>query len=113
MEDKTFELLTKMYSEFSKRFDGVDKRLDGVDNRLDGVDKRLDGVDNRLDGVESRLTKLEMVIENDIRKDISALYDGYQKNYEKLTVIERKVDDLSDRVDKQEVEIKVIKGGKS
>ena len=99
MEDKTFELLTKMYSEFSKRFDGVDKRLDGVDNRLDGV--------------ESRLTKLEMVIENDIRKDISALYDGYQKNYEKLTVIERKVDDLSDRVDKQEVEIKVIKGGKS
>ncbi len=92
MEDKTFELLTKMYSEFSKRFDGVDKRLDGVDGRL---------------------AKLEMVVENDIKKDLSALYDGYQRNYEKLTVLEQKVDSLSDRVDKQEVEIKVIKGGKS
>ncbi len=92
MEDKTFELLTKMYSEFSKRFDGVDKQLDGVDGRL---------------------AKLEMVVENDIKKDLSALYDGYQRNYEKLTVLEQKVDSLSDRVDKQEVEIKVIKGGKS
>jgi hypothetical protein len=49
MEDKTFELLTRMYNEFLKRFDGVDNRLDGVDKRLGGV--------------ESRLTKLEMVVE--------------------------------------------------
>ena len=70
-------------------------------------------MDKRLDGVDGRLAKLEMVVENDIKKDLSALYDGYQRNYEKLTVLEQKVDSLSDRVDKQEVEIKVIKGGKS
>ncbi len=99
MEDKTFELLTKMYSEFSKRFDGVDKRFDGVDKRLDSL--------------ENRLTKLELVVENEIRKDISALYDGYQRTYEKVCAIELKVDNLAERVDKQEVEIRVIKGGKS
>lgn len=31
MEDKTFELLTEMYSEFKKRFDAVDKKFDNVD----------------------------------------------------------------------------------
>lgn len=106
MEDKTFELLTKMYSEFSKRFDGVETRLGTLENKLG----TLEGGQKT---IESRLTKLELMIDNDVKKDLSALYDGYQKNHEKLIVLEQKIDDLSDRVDKQEVEIKVIKGGKS
>lgn len=91
MEDKTFELLTKMYGEFSSRFDGV----------------------------ENRLKKVESLIENDVKKDISALYDGYKQTYEEVVVVRKtmneissKVDRLSDKVDKQEVEVKVIKGGK-
>ena len=92
MEEKTFELLTKMYSEFSGRFDGV----------------------------ENRLKKVESLIENDVKKDISALYDGYKQTYEEVVDVKKtineissKVDRLSDKVDKQEVEIKVIKGGKA
>lgn len=92
MEDKTFELLTKMYNEFSSRFDGVE---------------------NRLNDLEKGQKKIESLIENDVKKDISALNDGYEQTYEKLVQVEKKVDDLSDKVDKQEVEIKVIKGGKA
>jgi len=91
MEDKTFELLTKMYGEFSSRFDGV----------------------------ENRLKKVEFLIENDVKKDINSLYDGYKQTYEEVVVVRKtmneissKVDRLSDKVDRQEVEIKVIKGGK-
>lgn len=92
MEDKTFELLTKMYGEFSNRFDGV----------------------------ENRLKKVESLIENDVKRDISALYDGYKQTYEEVVDVKKtmneissKVDKLSDKIDKQEVEIKVIKGGKA
>ena len=41
-----------------------------------------------------------------------ALFDGYKQTYEKLETIEEKMDELSAKVEKQDVEIKVIKGGK-
>jgi predicted phage-related endonuclease len=99
VEDKTFELLTKMYSDFSKRFDNMENRLDNLEN---GQRKLEDGQ-----------RKLETLIENDIKSDIKALYDGYHLTYEKLEAIERKVDDISVKVEMHEVEIKVIKGGKA
>ena len=39
--------------------------------------------------------------------------DGYNQTYEKLLEVEKKVEDLSDKIDRQEVEVKVIKGGKA
>lgn len=83
MEDKTFELLTKMYGEFSGRFDGV----------------------------ENRLKKVESLIENDVKKDISALYDGYKQTYEEVVNIKKAVNEISSKVEKQDVEIRVVKGG--
>ena len=83
VEDKTFELLTKMYSEFSNRFDGM----------------------------ENRLKKVESLIENDVKKDISALYDGYKQTYEEVVDIKKTVNEISSKVEKQDVEIRVIKGG--
>lgn len=92
MENKTFELLTKMYDEFSDRFDSIG---------------------NRLDGVEKRLSKVELIIENEIKNDIRALYDGYRQANEGLKVIKETVDEISAKIDRHEVEIRVIKGGKS
>ncbi len=83
MEDKTFELLTKMYGEFSGRFDGV----------------------------ENRLKKVESLIENDVKEDISALYDGYKQTYEEVVNIKKAVNEISSKVEKQDVEIRVVKGG--
>ena len=41
----------------------------------------------------------------ELKDDIKALYDGYKQTYEKVTFLESKLD-------KQEVEIRVVKGGK-
>lgn len=91
MEDKTFELLTKMYTEFSERFDRVD---------------------NRLDKVEKRLGKLDLTIENDIRPDIKATLDGYHDMSERLTRIEDKIGDQSAKIENHDVEITVLKAVK-
>ena len=85
VEDKTFELLTRMYGEFSSRFDGVE---------------------NRLNDLEKGQKKIESLIENDVKKDISALYDGYKQTYEGVVDIQKSVRKISEKVDKQDVEIR-------
>ena len=74
MEDKTFELLTKMYSEFS--------------DRLSGVENRLGGVENRLNSVEGHITRLE--IEHGQKLD--ALFDSYINLHEKQIEHDKRFD---------------------
>lgn len=98
MEDKVYDLITKMYSDFSKKFDDMGKRFDNVENRLDKL--------------ENGQQKIEIMIENDIKSKLSALFDGYEQTSERLTVVEDKIDDLRAAVEKQDMEIRVIKGGR-
>ena len=46
-----------------------------------------------------------------VKKDISALYDGYKQTYEEVVNIKKTVNEISSKVEKQDVEIRVIKGG--
>ena len=84
MEDKTFELLTKMYSEFSSRFENV----------------------------ENEIKKVQIKLEHNIEPQIKVLFEDRDGIHKKLNSIEQKIDELSGRVEKQDVEIRVIKGGK-
>lgn len=94
MEDKIFELMTKMYSEFSEF------RKDMNDFKKDMNEFKKE-------------TKNDIIrLENKIDTNSKALFDVYKQTFEKLAVVENKVDDLNAKVEKQEVEITVIKGGK-
>lgn len=68
MEDKTFELLTKMYSEFT----GFGKEIN------EKLDKKAD---------KSDIVRME----NDHGQKLQALFDGYKQNTEKLEHIEKEV----------------------
>ncbi len=68
VEDKTLELLTKMYGEFTSRFDKIETDMQGL--------------------------------------------DGYKLTYEKLDVIEQKLDNLAEKVDRHDIKIKAIEGGR-
>lgn len=80
MEDKTFELLEKMYGEL------LSLKTD--------VNKRFDGVEKRLDSVESEIKKLGLTVDGEIKTKIGSLYDGYTANTEKLDVVDDKVDNI-------------------
>ena len=84
MEDKTFDLLTQMYSEFK--------------------DFRKE--------TDNRFTKLEIVIENEIKPDIKASLEGYNLVFEKLQEQDKKLDSIEKKLERQELELTVIKGGK-
>ena len=87
MKDDTFDLLSKMYSEFTEFRKETKQDMQTLQNQVTGL-------------------------EFDLKKDISSLYDGYKQVYEKLEVIEDKVDILSDKVDRHDIKIQVIEGGR-
>jgi DNA-binding FrmR family transcriptional regulator len=94
MEDKSFELLEKMYSEF-------------IGFRGDMNEFRKE-TNSRLNQVEGHITRLENKLDNNSK----ALFDGYQQMSEKLEIIEGKVDSLSGKVDRHDIKIQVIEGGR-
>ncbi len=101
MEDKTFELLEKMYSDFT----GLKKDMT----------KFRQETNTRLDKVEGHITR----IENEHGKKLDALFDGYKQTYEKLQDhdkrfddVEGKLDNLSIRVTSHDLKLEVLKGGR-
>jgi len=85
-EDKIFELINKMYSDINSKFDEINKKLDLKSDKND-------------------IIRIEDKLENNSK----ALFDGYKQAYEKLKVIDNKLEDISTKVEKQDVEIRVIK----
>lgn len=89
MEDKTFELLTKMYSEMTERFKELNRKLDGKADKSDIV--RL---------------------ENDRGQKLDSLFDGYRQLAEGQELIKSRLAAISAEVESQDVQITVLKGSK-
>ena len=66
MEDKVFDLLEKMYVEMQEGFDGVNKRIDSLETEVKETKNKI------------------IFIEQEHGKKLTALFDGYKQNAEKL-----------------------------
>ena len=80
--DEVLDVITKMYAEMQKGFSRVDKRFEQIDKRFDKVDERIDKLENLLR------------IEHEHGEKLSALFDGYKQNSEKLDILDKKADKL-------------------
>lgn len=89
MEDKLFEFMTEMYSDLTSRLDNMDKKLDEKAEKKDIVH-----------------------MENKLDTNSKALFDGYRQTYEKLEILDNKVDSISKEIEKQDIEIKAIKSAR-
>lgn len=87
--EQLFEFMTKMYSELTSRVDSIQGEMQ------EGFKE-----------VRQDIVRLE----NKMDENHRALYDGYKLTYEKLTSLEKKVHKIDKKVDKHDVEIRVIKG---
>ncbi len=84
MDEKIFNLLETMYADLTSKIENVGRELKQDIVRLE----------DKIDG------------------NHKALYDGYKLTYEKLGVLEEKVNEIDKNVEKQDVEIRVIKSVK-
>ena len=89
MEDKSFDLLTKMYSEITERLNQIDQKLDKKSDKTDIVR-----------------------IENDLKPKVELALEGYQAVSEKITTLEGKIDNLTSKIVSQDVQITILTGGK-
>ena len=87
MEDKTFDLLSKMYGEFTEFRKETKEDITSLKQGM-------------------------LRIEQNHGAKLEALFDGYKQVYEKLETVEKKVDDLSDKIDRHDIRIQVIEGGR-
>lgn len=95
MEDKTFKLIEKMYSELiefkedtNRRFDTTDKKFDTIDERFDDIDKKINGLENEFTGIKQSVNKTNMILEHDLMPKITVLFDGHIQNTQLLERIE-------------------------
>ena len=70
MEEKTFELIEKMYNEFGKRFDALE---------------------NDIKELKDHSRKTNVIIEHEIVPKITTLFDGHKQNSDILSRIESEV----------------------
>ena len=82
MEDKTFELLTKMYSEMTERFSEMTEKFSEINKQFGEVNRKLDEKADKNDVVR---------LENELNPKVQALFDGYKQNTDILERIENKV----------------------
>lgn len=115
MADKMFELMEKMYIEFKDFKGDITAKVVSLDAKIGGLDAKVGSLDTKVGSLDTNVGNIRkdvLRIENKLDTNSKALFDGYSQTYEKLTVLEKKVDDISSKVEKQDVEIRVIKGAK-
>lgn len=91
LEDKAFELLTQMYADFTSQFKEVKSDIRTL---------------------KSDIAKIGVKLENDTDKKLGILLETKDDTNIRLEDIEKKLDIISSKVEKQDVEIRVIKGAK-
>lgn len=102
MDDKMFDLLEKMYIEMQYMKENMATKNDVAE--LEGRMATKDEL--------SKINQSIVRLEDKMDTNHKALYDGYKQTYEKLTMLEEKVDEIDKKVEMQDVEIRVIKGVK-
>jgi hypothetical protein len=78
MEDKSFELLSKLYSQFTEFRSETNKRF----------------------------TKLETIIENDIKPDLKAVYKIQSDTIKKLDEHDQRFDEIDGKLENLQTEVK-------
>jgi DNA-binding ferritin-like protein len=84
---KLYEFMEKMYTEMQKGFSDVNERLE-------------------------KLEKGQVRLENELKDTKKTLYDGYIQNAEAIKRLESKIDEVSEKVDRHDMKIQVIEGGR-
>ena len=95
MEDKTFELIEKLYNRMEERFNEQDTRIDRVKTELKQDITRVE---------------LNMVrMEDKFDTKLSALFDGVTTNTESINNLRVEMKALETKVETHEVKLKIVK----
>lgn len=113
------ELLELIFTEITglksgqERLEGEIGGLKSGQERLEEGQQRLEARQERLEARQQRLEDIVTRIENDHGRKLEALFDGWKQNTEQLKRHGEILERIESKLEKHEVEIKVIKGSKN
>jgi chromosome segregation ATPase len=117
MEDKTFELVTQLYSEMTKQFELMNQRFEAIDHRFEAIDQRFEAIDHRFEIIEHKLDRKAdasdiVRLENTLVPKVDALLDGYKQLSEKQNEICTSIHALQVKVMQHDVQIAALQAAK-
>lgn len=95
MEDKVFTLIEKMYAEMNDKFDKIHEKFDKMNFDMN----------YRFDILDKRLTKVEVILQDEVKPQVAILTEGQQAMTDKL-------DGIAGRVDRQDLKIQNMENTK-
>ncbi|MGI6084786.1 MAG: hypothetical protein ACOYIF_05005 [Acetivibrionales bacterium] len=105
--DKLYDLIENMYVDLSQKIDSTKAELN---QKIDSTKAELN---QKIDSTKAELNQNILLIEQNHGEKLDALLDGYKQLSESQKEIKADIEEIKTKLENQEVEIKVIKGGKS
>lgn len=108
MEEKVFDLLEKLYVKVT----GIESDVKNVKNDVGSLKEEVGSLKEEVGNIKEEVGKSRQDIvrlESELKGKISLLTDGYMQTYEILNEVRSDIKELKQKVEKQELEITVIK----
>ena len=113
--DEKLDMLLEGMAFMRQELTEVKNDVSSLKSDVSSLKQDVADIKNEQSDMNKRLTRVEETvtrIENVHGDKLAALFDGHSQNKEQLEKISHKIDDLSDKVDKHDIKIQVIEGGK-
>ncbi|MPN48006.1 hypothetical protein SDC9_195610 [bioreactor metagenome] len=85
------ELIAAKVGGIETEVNGLRGDVGGLKEDVGGLKEDVGGLSTRMEAVERTTQRTELMIENEIKPKIEALFDGYFQNSDKLDRIEKEV----------------------
>src|ERR1035437_2282962 len=106
--DKLYDLVEKVYIELQDTKKDLGGRISSLDNRVSGLDNRVSNLEREVKKNSNHIIRME----NEMSNKFGILFDCQKSNDEHFRKIENTLESISAKIDKHDIKIQVIEGGK-
>ncbi len=110
MSDK--ELLLELSEMLDKKLAPFENKLEIIDKRVTDIDKRVTDIDRRVTDIDNKVSKMELILENEIRVNIQRIAEGHldlSRNLHNAIKTNNEIEMLAIKVNVLESEVKSLK----
>ena len=81
------DTMNQKFEKIDEKFEKIDERFEKIDERFEKIDEQLSDLKDGQEKLCTRVTNLELLYENEIKRDIQLIAEGH-------SIIIRKLDEL-------------------
>lgn len=107
-EGKILELMTSMFTEFIK----INSKLESMDNKIGTMDTKIENMNKEIKEVKetgNTTNKAVINLENKVIPKVDIIFETRQDLVDKLDLVSDKIDDLENKVEMQDLVLKVVR----